>query len=132
MVTLHFAISIYIRNKSSWIVYTSIISAKQAAENYANLIAKFFPDQNIPKFDVLLLGMGPDGHTCSLFPDHPILDETSTWVAPILDSPKPPPQRVTFTYPVINNARRCIFITLGENKADAIKVSDFLTSLFVT
>lgn len=96
----------------------------ECAKQYALQIRKAFELEHSiewPKFDLLLLGMGPDGHTCSLFPGHSLLDEKNVLIAPISDSPKPPPARVTMTFPVINNARCCIFAMAGVGKADMVK-----------
>ena len=56
------------------------------------------------------------------FTGHPILHENKMWVAPISDSPKPPPCRVTLTLPVLNRSKFCIFAMSGEGKADMVKV----------
>lgn len=97
-------------------------SAEDAAKDYIKKLSIYFPPNDVPRFDLLLLGMGPDGHTCSLFPGHPLLQETSVWVASITDSPKPPPSRITLTFPVINNTQLAIFVAVGESKAPMIKV----------
>lgn len=65
--------------------------------------------------------MGPDGHTASLFPDHELLLENDRWVAYVEDSPKPPPRRITLTFPVINHASRIVFVTAGKEKQEALK-----------
>lgn len=78
-------------------------------------------ENNLPVFDIILLGMGPDGHTCSLFPGHPQINEKERWVTYILDSPKPPKERITLTLPVLNNAHHVYFVATGKDKAPRIE-----------
>jgi 6-phosphogluconolactonase len=69
--------------------------------------------------DVVVLGVGEDGHTAAVFPDHP--SETATaFVVGIRDAPKPPPQRVTLTLAAFQTARRVIILATGAGKADAV------------
>lgn len=75
---------------------------------------------NAPAIDVVLLGMGPDGHVASLFPGHPLLDEASAWAVAVGDSPKPPPRRLTLTLPVLRAARHLAVFATGAAKAGPI------------
>jgi|SRR5215210_5057167 len=69
--------------------------------------------------DVALLGMGPDGHTASLFPGHPALAAQGI-TAGVRNSPKPPPERITLTVPYLNSAGRIVLVATGSAKADAL------------
>lgn len=70
--------------------------------------------------DLLLLGLGPDGHTASLFPGSPALNEITRNILPVVGAPKPPPQRLTMTFPLINAARRVVFLVKDAGKANVV------------
>jgi len=70
-------------------------------------------------FDLTHLGMGSDGHTASLFPDHPVLDACGR-AAGVSDSHKPPPERITLTLAALNGSRRIVLLVTGAEKADAL------------
>lgn len=71
-------------------------------------------------FEVLLLGIGPDGHVASLFPGHPALGVDDAVAVAVHDSPKPPPERISLTYGALNRSRAIWFVAAGEEKADAV------------
>lgn len=104
------------------------LSAEAAAEDYEICLKHLVNNGTIelsqasgfPKFDVMLLGMGPDGHVASLFPGHPLVQESKKWVTFIKDSPKPPPERITFTFPVLNSAAHIALVVTGSGKADVV------------
>lgn len=73
----------------------------------------------LPRFDVLLLGVGPDGHVASLFPGKAALEVTETTTTGEDSSPKPPPQRISLTFPAIHSAQRVWMVVSGADKAEA-------------
>ncbi|HWX95621.1 MAG TPA: 6-phosphogluconolactonase [Solirubrobacteraceae bacterium] len=75
----------------------------------------------LPVLDLIVLGIGPDGHVASLFPGSPALDAGEDAVSlGVRDSPKPPPERITLSLAVLRAARRCLLVATGAGKADAI------------
>jgi 6-phosphogluconolactonase len=93
---------------------TNLPTPAQAAEAYDQDLRKFF-GAAAPAFDVTLLGLGPEGHTASLFPGSPALEEKIRWVLPVQVAAVPP-NRLTFTLPVLNSSRNTYFLVAGENK----------------
>ncbi|KAG8381086.1 hypothetical protein BUALT_Bualt06G0085700 [Buddleja alternifolia] len=76
-----------------------------------------------PKFDLMLLGVGQNGHVASLFPNHPQCHEKKRWVTFITDSPKPPPHRITLTFPVINSASDIAMVVTDKKEAYPVYVA---------
>jgi len=103
------------------------LSASQAAEHYAGKLLDLGIDvlprttQGFPVLDLVLLGVGPDGHVASLFPNRKETAATNGWVLPVTDSPKPPAERITLTMPVLNAAKNVAVVALGEGKGEVVQ-----------
>ena len=95
-------------------------SVEAAAAWYAGELAARASDGVVPSFDVMLLGVGPDGHCCSLFPGHPGTQVVDQPVIAVHDSPKPPPTRLSLTFPTLDAAREIWFVASGSSKAEAV------------
>ncbi len=96
---------------------------ENAATRYEKMLRKFFSNAQsvaedcFPSFDLILLGMGSDGHTASLFPGDPAVEERKQWVVSVSGlTAKPPIPRITLTLPIINQARYVLFLVTGEEK----------------
>ena len=111
-------------------------TVEKAAEKYEQEMREFFEaieadDEErkgdpFPRFDLVILGMGADGHMASLFPESPALKEEERWMAPVKKpGAEPMVPRVTLTIPLINNARCVMFLVTGEEKHDLVsKIAD--------
>lgn len=103
---------------------TETVSPEETATQYEATLREFFhvfdplsDSKKLPVFDLILLGMGKDGHTASLFPDSPVLEEQERWVsATPVPNLNPPVRRITLTFPVINAAQNVLFLVSGAEK----------------
>jgi 6-phosphogluconolactonase len=99
-------------------VPTEGVSPNEAAAAYAHSLKSFYGSEHLdpsrPLFDVTLLGLGPDGHTASLFPGSPALEERAAWVAAVTGPGAEP--RLTLTLPALNSSRHVVFLVAGEEK----------------
>jgi 6-phosphogluconolactonase len=103
-------------------VPTEGLSPAQAAAEYEEALRSYYGapalDPGRPLFDVTLLGIGEDGHTASLFPGNPVLDEASRWVAPVAAATG---SRITLTYPALNSSRELAFLAIGTAKREVVR-----------
>jgi 6-phosphogluconolactonase len=103
-------------------IQTEGITVEQSARRYEEDIRRFFciDGSSVPQFDLIMLGIGEDGHTASLFPGKSSLHERTRLAIPVI-AEKFPGERITLTLPVINNARKIIFLVSGRVKAKVMK-----------
>jgi 6-phosphogluconolactonase len=105
---------------------TGPAGAEAAAEAYAEVLRRAARPEDhgpVPTFDVLMLGMGGEGHTASVFPHSPAVYETERTVVAVHGCPKPPPTRVSLTLPAIRRAAEVWIMTTGEGKAAAVAMA---------
>ncbi|OGG00782.1 MAG: 6-phosphogluconolactonase [Candidatus Glassbacteria bacterium RIFCSPLOWO2_12_FULL_58_11] len=111
---------------------SAAVSVEEAARRYEEELRKVFerggkdrgskPAGDFPRFDLVLLGLGPDGHTASLFPGNPVLEERRRWAAAVEAPPGyPTRERVSLTLPVINAAAYVLFLAAGREKSPIVK-----------
>ncbi|MFC4590126.1 6-phosphogluconolactonase [Sphaerisporangium corydalis] len=101
------------------------MTAEESADRYADELRAMSRNEDhgpVPSFDILLLGLGPDGHVASLFPGMPALYDERPVVA-VHGAPKPPPTRISMTQPTIRSAREVWVIAAGEEKAGAVRLA---------
>ncbi len=99
------------------------LGPQEGARRYETELREHVVDdgERVPVLDLVVLGIGPEGHVASLFPDAPTLDAGEEAVClPVQDSPKPPPQRITLSLAALRAARRCLLLATGQSKAEAI------------
>ncbi|PZM81351.1 MAG: 6-phosphogluconolactonase [Candidatus Melainabacteria bacterium] len=126
MITEHLLSKVALNRENVFALSDPDMDPKQTAIDYERTMHEFFrlSGDELPQFDFMLLGLGDDGHTASLFPGSPALAETRRWFVDNqveqLNS-----VRLTTTYPVINNSRNIIFLASGKGKAGVLK--DVLT-----
>lgn len=92
----------------------------ESPEHGAELYGELLRDKGAGEFEILLLGVGPDGHIASLFPGFPQLDRDNAIALGVHGSPKPPPERITLSLPCLNRSRNVWFLASGAEKASAI------------
>ncbi len=95
-------------------------AASYAAELAAHAGSEASAGSLVPRFDVVLLGMGPDGHVASLFPGHPALEVSGASTIGVHGAPKPPPERVSLCFEAIRSAREVWLVVAGAEKAEQV------------
>ncbi|MBW2637736.1 MAG: 6-phosphogluconolactonase [Deltaproteobacteria bacterium] len=109
-----------IPNDNIYPITTEGITPEESAREYEQELRRFFHNDTLPRFDLIMLGIGNDGHSASLFPGSPCLHETKRLVVSVV-AKGPPRERISLTLPVINHARSVVFLATGERKAPVMR-----------